>query len=501
MKSSLNFAAPKSVGIWIRVSTEDQARGESPEHHERRARYDAESKGWTVKEVYHLEGVSGKLVSQHPETKRMLADIRSGHIQALIFSKLARLARNTKELLEFAEMFRNCAADLVSLQESIDTSTPAGRLFYTMLAAMAQWEREEITERVVASVPIRAKLGKPLGGAAPYGYQWVDRKLVIHPDEAPVRKLMYELLLELRRKKAVANHLTRAGYRTRKGSRFGASTVGRLIQDPTAKGLHRTNYTKRTEDDTAWELKPESEWVYTQVEPLITEEVWNQCNELLNTFSVPHVRPAKRAVHLFAGLVYCECGTKMYVRHNSLKYVCSECRMKIPTADLEDIFYEQLHGFLVSPDEVNAYLARAKDTVDEKRDLLESRKKEVEKNRQEIERMRQLYVDGHISGEAFGEFFRPLDERQKQLADELPRMQAELDFLTINAFSSNQVAQDANDLQSRWPTLEQDEKRKIIECITNRIVIEKDGVSLDLCYLPSSKETAKRAWSLGDSNP
>src|SRR5271154_1737578 len=88
---------PKAVGIWIRVSTEDQARGESPEHHERRARYYAESRGWTVKEVYHLEGVSGKFVSKHPETQRMLGDIRSGSISALIFSKLARLARNTKE--------------------------------------------------------------------------------------------------------------------------------------------------------------------------------------------------------------------------------------------------------------------------------------------------------------------------------------------------------------------------------------------------------------------
>jgi hypothetical protein len=146
----------------------------------------------------------------------------------------------------------------------------------------------------------------------------------------------------------------------------------------------------------------------------------------------------------------------------------------------------------VSPDEVNTYLQRAQDTVHEKIQLLELRKKEAEKNRQEIERMRQLYVDGHISGEAFGEFFRPLEERQRQLADELPRLQAELDFLTINAFSSDQVAQDANDLQSRWPTLEQEEKRKIIECITNRIVIEKDGVSLDLCYPPSSKEITKR---------
>src|SRR4030065_440440 len=96
----------KPVGIWIRVSTEDQAKGESPEHHEKRARYYAESKGWQVREVYHLEAVSGKTVMGLPETQRMLGDIKGKRITGIIFSKLARLARNTRELLDFAEIFR-----------------------------------------------------------------------------------------------------------------------------------------------------------------------------------------------------------------------------------------------------------------------------------------------------------------------------------------------------------------------------------------------------------
>ena len=83
-------ASMKSVGIWIRVSTEDQAQGESPAHHEKRARLYAEAKGWDVITVYDLSGVSGKTVMEHPEAKRMLRDIGVGTISDPIRRKVDR---------------------------------------------------------------------------------------------------------------------------------------------------------------------------------------------------------------------------------------------------------------------------------------------------------------------------------------------------------------------------------------------------------------------------
>ena len=491
----------KSVGIWIRVSTEDQARGESPEHHEKRARHYAEAKGWDVREVYHLEAVSGKAVMHHPEAKRMLADVNSGHITGLIFSKLARLARNTRELLELSDIFREYGADLISLQEAIDTTSPAGRLFYTMIAAMAQWEREEIAERVAASIPIRAKLGKPLGGAAPFGYQWKDRKLVPDPKEAPVRKLIYELFLEHKRKKTVARLLNEQGYRTRNGSMFSDTTLVRLIQDPTAKGLRRANYTRTLGEKKHWKLKPKEEWVHIPVEPIISEDLWNQCNAILEERRKTKKRPSRKAVHLFTGVAYCTCGNKMYVPSNTPKYICYECRNKIPVVDLEGVFQEQLRNFFFSPDDIVEYLNKTDTVIKEKEGLLthlEDERKDVE---QDIERLFQLYFAEEIPKEGFGLKYRPLEERKKQIEEQIPVLQGDLDFLKIQYLSSEEIVSEARDLYTRWPKL-QEEKRKIIETVTEKIVIGKDEVDIHLCYLPNASEImARRQRDLRGSSP
>jgi len=272
----------KNVGIWIRVSTEDQKKGESPGHHEERARMYAEIKKWNVKTVYNLAGVSGKSVIEHPEAQRMLADIRSGAISGLIFSKLARLARNTRQLLDIADMFRANSADLISIYENIDTSTPAGRLFYTIISAMTEWEREEIVSRVKASVEIRAKLGKKLGGQAQFGFKWEGDNLIINPEEAPIRKMMYELFLKEKRKKSVARILNEKGYRTRSSGLFHGSTVKRWLRDPISKGLRRANYTQEHSINQSMGYKPKEEWYFHECPAIVSEELWKQVNDLLD---------------------------------------------------------------------------------------------------------------------------------------------------------------------------------------------------------------------------
>ncbi len=485
-KTREDSVARRQAGIWIRVSTDDQARGDSPEHHEQRGRFYAASKGWEVVDVYNLAGVSGKSVRGHPETERMLEDVKKGRIGALIFSKLARLARNVRELLDFADLFRDHGADLVSLDESIDTTTPAGRLFYTMIGAMAQWEREEIGARTAASVKVRAQLGKFVGGKAPFGYQWLDKKLVPHPDEAAVVRRMYDLFATHRRKRTVARLLNESGHRTRGGAKFTDTTVRRLLSDPTFKGLHRVNYTKSV-GGKAWAYKPAEEWTMVPVEPVVSEDLWTQVNAILDGQRKEGARrPGKKTVHLFSGLVWCECGQKMYVPSNSPKYTCFKCRNKITVEDLEAVFNHELQRFLLSPERTAHYLDDAKTSITDKETQLRTLENDRRKVAEEIDELFRLYHAKEIQTQGFGRRHQPLDERLKQLEDRIPELQAEIDFMKVEYLSGDEILAEARDLSTRLPEMPPEEKRQIVESITERITVGKDGVEINLWYLPAA---------------
>lgn len=480
----------KRIGIFIRVSTEMQVKDDSPEHHEQRARYYAQAKGWQVMETYQLDAVSGKSVMQHPETQRMLADVRSGHITGLVFSKLARLARNTIELLEFANVFRKHDADLISLAESIDTSTPAGRLFYTMIAAMAEWEREEISSRVAASVPIRARLGKPLGGQAAYGYRWHDKELVLDEQEAPVRKLMYELFVQHQRKLTTAKALNDAGYRTRNKSKFTATTVSRLLRDSSAKGERRANYTRSLGDGKAWELKPESEWVVMPCPQIVSAELWDEVNRLLDIQEKK--RPVgRKSVYLLSGLVKCECGKTMYVYHTSKVYSCSKCRHRISVADMDEIFQAYLEDYLRSID-ITAYSAEADSEIQEKTKLLESTKKERARLKRQMDAWLDMRVDGELSREQFAERNRPAEERLQQLDLQLPLLEAEIDVRSIQLMSGDSVMQELRTLYEQWQHLDFEQRRGIVETVVSDIRVGREDITITLAYVPQIPENAKK---------
>ncbi len=466
----------KRVGIWIRVSTEDQAQGESPAHHEYRARRYAEFNGWTVIELYDLAGVSGKSVWEHPECQRMLRDAKRGHIQGLIFSKLARLARNTKELLDFAQHFEKHNASLVSIEEKIDTSTPAGLLFYTMLGAIAQWEREEITSRLRSSIGVRAKLGRPLNGLAPFGYKWTDKNLILVPAEAAIRREAFELFLIHRRKGMVARLLHEKGYRTRNGKKFVDVHIDRMLRCSSAKGLYRTNLFKITTTG-GWkkEAKPESEWGTVECPAIVSEATFNRVAAILEEQTKPQRKPGKKPVHIFSGLLKCGCGGKMYVYTHSPNYTCAKCKNKIAATALEEIFTGSIADNLSDTAQIAAQLDRSKSKVAEHNQRAAAIKLQCEGVRAEMKKLYDLYIANGIGVEQFKELNTPLHDRLAQLTAELPRIEGETTALEVGELSVEAIALEARSLSALWPTLDTDGKQRLASSICSEIIVpDKD---------------------------
>jgi len=486
----------KPVGIWIRVSTDDQAQSDSPEHHEDRARSYAKSRGWNVKEVYNLAGQSGKSVIHNPECKRMMKDIERRHITGLVFSKLARLSRNRRELEDFSDYFNKHDADLISLSEAIDTSTAGGRMFFHLLGVFAQWEREEITERVNASVLTRAKLGKSINGQAPYGYKWQDRKLVLVPEEGAIRRKAYELFAQFRRKGQVARELNGAGYRTREGSIWRDTSILRILEESSAKGLYVFN-TMRATGSWRTEPKPESEWGRAECPPIVSEDLWNQVNQIIEEQLKKWKKPGKPPVHLFSGLAFCSCGAKMYVAANSPKYFWRKCCNKIAIVDLEAIIRDEMKMFFGQEQRIASHLQAADRNLADKSALLETHQREIQKVREEMRQTHQLYLKQQISDDGFRDLYAPAEERLKQLNAELPKLEAEVDFLKVNKLSADDVLHEAASLHDRWPSMEVSEKRKIVEAIIEKVVVGNGEIDITYSHVPTSIEQCKNQQRLG----
>ena len=490
------------VGIWIRVSTEDQARGESPKNHEARARMYAELKGWTVVEMYDLSGVSGKSVSEHPEAQRMFSDVVSGKIQGLIFSKLARLARNTRELLDFSDFFQKHNANLVSLEESLDTSTPAGRLLYTVIGALAQWEREEISARVAASIPIRARQGKPTGGKGALGYMWKDRKFVLNPEEAPTIRRAYELYLETGKLLTTCQILNKEGFRTRKGI-FRPVTLKRFLEDTVYKGLRRANYSKSKGNKKSWILKPEEDWIFTEVEPIVEADVWEKVNALLAKNASPfQTKLPKEGKYLFSGLLQCKCGTKLYVApYSGMKvprYRCRKCCFKLNDDVLEEHFLKALKTMIVKPEElttVKDYEAERKD----KEERLALLKREMKTVDTRINTLLDLVGDQTLDRANFTERFMPLKKRKEQIHDEIPRLQAEIDFAKANNLTKDYLLERATNFASMWPILNDDEKRRLVRDLVDKVEIGDNSLHFVFSYTPSLRVLEKDVQTPRDS--
>ena len=148
------------AALYARVSTTGQ--GQSPEMQVRELREYCERRGWQIASEYVDAGISGAKDSR-PELNRLIADAHRRRFDAIVVWKFDRFARSVSHLLRALETFNALGVAFVSLSEQIDTSTPTGKMVFTVLGAVAELERSLIAERVRAGLRNARAKGKRLG--------------------------------------------------------------------------------------------------------------------------------------------------------------------------------------------------------------------------------------------------------------------------------------------------------------------------------------------------
>jgi DNA invertase Pin-like site-specific DNA recombinase len=157
---SMNPAFSKRTALYARVSTKQH--GQNPETQLLPLRDFVQARGFTIVDEYIDVGISGAK-SSRPQLDRMMADARKRKFDAVLVARFDRFARSVKHLVTALEEFNALGVDFISLNESIDTSTPMGKMVFTILGAVAELERSLIRERVQAGVDRAKRQKKQLG--------------------------------------------------------------------------------------------------------------------------------------------------------------------------------------------------------------------------------------------------------------------------------------------------------------------------------------------------
>jgi site-specific DNA recombinase len=300
------------AGIYIRVSTDEQAKeGYSIEAQRKVLNAWAVIKGASSIEEYIDEGYSAKNLNR-PAVRRMIDACNQRQLDAVIVWKSDRLTRNLRDLLMLTEdVFRDNSVQFISCTETIDTSTPTGRLVLNVLGAFAQNERENTSERTTMVMRELAKTGKHMGGRPPYGYS-VDPngRYMLNPAEAGGVRMLFEMKLSGRSYGDIIAALDAAGYKSRSGKTFEKNTLYDMLRNEKYTGTYIYNRAAPANRDGQRNnraSKPEEEWerIPGAMPAIITYDQWKAVNRMTKGNKAIGGENTAKNVYVLSGIVRC----------------------------------------------------------------------------------------------------------------------------------------------------------------------------------------------------
>ena len=382
----------KVAGIYIRVSTEDQAReGFSLPEQEKRLRAMCEYKGYEIYKLYKDAGISAKTGNYRPAFEELLQDIREKKCNTIVVLKLDRLTRSVYDMEYIMKFLEENDAYLDCANEEINTTNSSGKMVARLLTTVSQNEIERTSERTKFGLVGAIKEGH-IPGKSPLGYKRDNKKLVIDPLTKDIVKRIYDLYFEGKSYSNIATIFNEEEVLDKTNWRD--TGILRIISNEIYKGDFVSGKTFN---------KP----VYYEnvVEPIVSKELWENCQVQKKKNQKSYMRTQ---TYIFLQKLKCpKCGRilaggashKIKADKWYFYYRCEDCKNNIKEEVIEKSVKTLLADILEYDNVVNEFfLPVLKSKLNNPKELLE---KELKTLKNKKDRIRKAYIDSVFTEEEY----------------------------------------------------------------------------------------------------
>ena len=511
----------KRCGFIIRVSTDKQARNPEGSLTNQLQRLQAHveykntacGESWVESGRFILKGVSGKDSFRSPEFAQLFSDMESGRVNTVICTALDRVSRSVKDFLNFFELLTKYNVEFVCLKQNYDTTSSQGKLFITIMMALAEFERTQTSERNKDATMARAERGLWNGGHL-LGYDLDSAKkgnLIPNEHEKALVQFSFKKYLECGSLAETARSLNKNGYRTkgytsRRGAfktpqTFGRSSMKQLLVNLAYVGKKEMNKKGLLKDQDKLPENQRYKTVPAVWEPLVDEETFYRAQKLLSKNTATRhngTTPLKHVYILNGGLLWCQvcqkpmegtCGTG----HHGNKYFyyhCKACRMKFPADEVERIIIDKIKELSHREDIVSRMAQDANSELHKELPQLKAQHEALQKRLQDIKTLADgIMIKWTSMATAENSLFlrEKLDELARERKDAEAGLQA-LDLQTTDiqreAISKEDVMLALGKFNEVFDELPPYQRKEIIKYVMKKAVLSPEGIKIALLGKP-----------------
>ena len=472
----------KSAGIYIRVSTFDQAReGFSLREQEERLKEFCKFKRYNIYKVYQDSGISAKN-DKRPAYQEMIEDVKKGNINVIVALKLDRLTRSVYDIEKLMKFVNDYECDIDCMADESNTTTSNGRMVMRIMTSVSQNEIEKCSERTKFGMAGAIKNGH-IPNRTGLGFKRENKKLVPDPLTKDIIVRIFDLYLEGKSHQAIANIYNKEKVLGK--TNWYDSTIQKILSNELYKGDYVNG--KRTKHPTYYE---------NVIEPIVSKEKWESC-QYQKLRNARHYE--RTATYLFTNKLKCsKCGNFLgghaTTKTNGKKYYyykCNTCKTYFNEIDIE----KELKAFmleLAKQDDLinNYYTPFIKSKLEDK---TEDYKKEIKDLDKQLDRIKTAYIKGVVKLEDFDKEIKHI-EYQKSDLEKRQKGQKQYEDLsfTLNDLLIIQDIQEIEfytnpDVLNNWSNKSKEDKQKIIGKYIDNITIEKKNNKFEISNIEFRK--------------